>query len=295
MHGLKYAFTEAVASLTRGWRSSLVAVITIAAGLFVFGFFLIANANLQRLVGRWTEAAELSVYLNDDATPEQIHRVDQLVDGSGLVAERRFVSKADAAQRFRDEFPDLAVAAQGLGRNPFPASVEVRLARHGTSGEAVETLASTLASAPGVVDVQYDRRWLARLDSLIRLARAVALLVVAILGVAAALTVASVVRLAADARRDEIEIMRLVGAPLAYIRGPFVAEGVLQGGAGALAAIVLLWVVFAAGWARFGQLASEALGIGTLTLMPVDLALVLLAGGMLLGCLGGLIVARTVR
>ncbi len=115
------------------------------------------------------------------------------------------------------------------------------------------------------------------------------------LALAAALTVANVVRLAAYARRDEIEIMQLVGAPLPYIRGPFVAEGVLQGGAGALLAIALLGVVFAAGRARYGQLAADALGVGSLSFLPAELLAVLLGGGMLLGCLGGLIVARGVR
>ena len=83
----------------------------------------------------------------------------------------------------------------------------------------------------------------------------------ALLAVAAALTVANVVRLAAYARRDEIEIMQLVGAPFAFIRGPFVAEGVLQGGAGALVAIVLLWAIFLVGRAWYGQLALEGLGL----------------------------------
>jgi cell division transport system permease protein len=114
------------------------------------------------------------------------------------------------------------------------------------------------------------------------------------LAVAAALTVANVVRLGAYARRDEIEIMQLVGAPFAYIRGPFVAEGLLQGGAGAILAMTLLWLVFLAGRARLGQLATEGLGVG-LTFMPVGLWLLLLGGGMLLGCIGGLVVARSVR
>ncbi len=83
---------------------------------------------------------------------------------------------------------------------------------------------------------------------------------VALLALAAALTVANVVRLAAYARRDEIEIMQLVGAPFAYVRGPFVAEGVLQGGAGALLALLLLWAVFLVGKASYGPLALEASG-----------------------------------
>jgi cell division transport system permease protein len=103
------------------------------------------------------------------------------------------------------------------------------------------------------------------------------------------------VRLAAYARRDEIEIMQLVGAPLAYVRGPFVFEGVLQGGLGALLAIVMLAVVFSAGKARFGGMASEALGLTQLAFLPAELWLALILGGMLLGCLGGLVVARRVR
>jgi cell division transport system permease protein len=119
--------------------------------------------------------------------------------------------------------------------------------------------------------------------------------IVALLGIAAAWTVANVVRLAAYARRDEIEIMQLVGAPFAFIRGPFVAEGVLQGGVGAILAILLLWVVFLAGRAWYGHLAIEGLGLTTLTFLPLGGLFALLVGGMLLGCVGGLIVARTVR
>jgi cell division transport system permease protein len=296
MGSFKYFLNEATASLMRGWRSAILAVLTIAAGMFVLGFFLIVNANLQQLVNRWTQAAELSVFLKDDATPQQLQVIDGLVEKSGLSARREFVSKADAAKRFTDDFPDLALAARGLDRNPFPASLEVRLTDPGDStGAALDGLATALASAPGVADVRYDRRWLNRLTAAIRFARGVGILVIVMLAVAAALTVANVVRLAANARRDEIEIMQLVGAPLGYIRGPFVTEGVLQGGVGALAAIALLWGIFVVARARYGAIAAEALGVETLTFLPVELCLLLLAGGMLLGCLGGFAVARSVR
>jgi len=118
---------------------------------------------------------------------------------------------------------------------------------------------------------------------------------VALLAVAAALTVANVVRLAAYARRDEIEIMQLVGAPFAFIRGPFVAEGVLQGGIGALVAIVSLWVVFMVGKGWYGRMALEGRGLSALVFLPATVIIALRLGGMLLGCVGGLIVARTVR
>jgi cell division transport system permease protein len=296
MRALKYFVNEATESLLRSWRAAALAILTIAAGLFVLGFFLMVNSNLQTVVARWSESAEMSVFLKDDATKAQVQALDDAVAQSGLAIERKHMSKTDAVARFREDFPDLAGAADRLERNPFPASIEVRLAP-GARDEAtnVDALASRLTSMPGVADVRYDRRWLSRLGSAVRFLRTVGLVIVALLAIAAALTVANVVRLAAYARRDEIEIMQLVGAPFAFIRGPFIAEGILQGGVGALVAIASLWAVFMLGKGWYGQMALEGLGLTSLVFLPVGAVLALLAGGMLLGCVGGLIVARTVR
>jgi cell division transport system permease protein len=86
-----------------------------------------------------------------------------------------------------------------------------------------------------------------------------------------------------------------VGAPLTYVRGPLVLEGVMQGGAGALVAIVSLGVLFAVARARYGAAVADAAGLGSITFLPFELWIVLLLGGMLLGSVGGLIVARGVR
>jgi cell division transport system permease protein len=296
VRALTYYFSEAAASLWRGRKAAILSVLTITGGLFVLGFFLALNTNLQRLVGRWTESAELSVYLKDDATGEQLRMVDDLVAQSGLAAHHEYVSKTQAAARFKQDFPDLAGAADRVDSNPFPASFEVRLKPEvREAGAAVDNLASTLAGVRGVADVRYDRRWLTRLNALVRFLRALGLGIVVLLAFASALTVANVVRLAASARQDEIEIMSLVGAPLAYVRGPFVVEGILQGGVGAILAIVLLWIVFAAANARYGVVAAQTIGLGAITFLPLSLSLVVIAGGMLLGCVGGLVVARGVR
>ena len=294
MRALKYFLTEAGESLWRRRRAAVVSVLTIAAGLFVLGFFLILNRNLERVVGRWVASAEMSVYLRDDASPEQLKMVDELIAGSGLAVQREYLSKEQASRRFREDFPEMAPAAAQLDANPFPASFEIQLRDDSAAGGAVENLARTLAAAPGVADVQYDRQWLARLDAAVRLVRGVALVLVVMLAVASALTVASVVRLAAEARREEIEIMQLVGAPHAYVRGPFIAEGILQGGIGAVAALAGLAIAFLAVRGQVGALASQVLGT-PITFLPAGLAVALVAGGMVLGCIGGAIVARGVR
>lgn len=296
MRALTYFITEAAASLWRGRRAAILAVLTIGAGLFVLGFFLIVNTNLQRLTAQWAEAAEFAVYLRDEATPADVQAITELVDRSGLAASRQHVTKEQAAARFQQEFPDLGVTAARLERNPFPASIEVRLHSGARAAEdSVAALASTLSARPGVSDVRYDRRWLSRLNGIIRFVRTIGIVIIAMLAIASALTVGNVVRLAAHARRDEIEIMQLVGAPLRYVRGPLVLEGVMQGGAGAIVAILSLAALFAAVRARYGATVAEAVGLGSITFLPAELWVVLLLGGMLLGCLGGLIVARGVR
>ena len=296
MHALRYFFTEAAASLWRSRGGALLAVMTIAAGLFVLGFFLLVNENLQPLVSRWTESAELSIYLVDGAPREQVKAVEEMVDQSGLVSERQHVSKDEALKRFGADFPDLAATASGLKGNPLPSSLEVRLKPEvrEVSG-AIDGLAEALAHMPGVADVRYDKEWLGRLNGVVRGTRIAGIVVVAMLTLAAALTVGNVVRLAAAARSDEIEIMQLVGAPFAYVRGPFVAEGVLQGGLGAVVALLGLFAAFFAFKARYGLAAAQTLGSGGITFLPAPLIGLLVVGGMLVGCAGGYIVARRVR
>ena len=286
MHALKYFFSEAAASLWRARGGALLAILTIAVGLFALGLFLLLNANLQQVVSQWSESAELSVYLDDAATAEQLEAIDGVADRSQLTAHREYLSKAQALARFRSDFPDLAETAGTLDRNPFPASFELRLkAETNEATAAIDGLVTALSGMPGVTDVRYDREWLARLNAIVRGARIAGALIVAMLALAAAMTVANVVTLAAAARRDEIEIMQLVGAPFAYVRGPFVAEGIIQGGTGAVVALLALGAGFYALRMRYGAL----------TFLPVSEMTVLLLGGMALGCVGGYVVARRVR
>ena len=142
-----------------------------------------------------------------------------------------------------------------------------------------------------MVDVRYDRQWLTRLLLAIGFIRTVGFVLGSVLTVAAALTVANVVRLALYARRDEIEIMELVGAPQAYIRGPFVMEGVLQGGVGAVAALAVLAVGYLVLKARYLVPLSASISLSSITFLSPELSVGLVVGGMAVGCVGGLVAA----
>jgi cell division transport system permease protein len=292
MHALRYAFDEAVASLWRGRQSGLLSTATIAVALFVLGVFLLATSNLERLSRDWSRTAELSVYLGDAATPEERSAIERLVAPGPLVAGHEYVSKAEALKRFKQTFADLATQTDALDGNPMPASYEVRLNPSVAAAAPVEELAAKLRQSPGVADVRYDREWLDRLLSAVTVIRGVGLALSAVLTIAAALTVANVVRLALHARRDEVEIMQLVGAPTVYIRGPFVMEGVLQGGIGAIVALVLLAALFLAVKGQYLTPLAATLNLAPVGFLPLQLCAMLLLGGMTVGCIGGLVAAR---
>jgi cell division transport system permease protein len=291
MRALRYSFAEALVSLKRGRQSGLLSTGTIALALFVLGGFLIVTANLERLGAEWSSTAEMSVYLEDAVTDEQRRGIESALTASDIVASREYVSKDAAMTRFKETFKDVAESISTLGANPLPASYEVRL-KAGSAAEAgIDDLGAKLRATAGVADVRYDRQWLSRLMSAISVIRGVGLILAALLTFAAALTVASVVRLALHARRDEIEIMQLVGAPPAYIRGPFVMEGTIQGGLGALAAVVALAVAFFALRGQFLVPLAEAVNLSSITFLPLELAVVMVVGGMAVGCVGGLVAA----
>jgi cell division transport system permease protein len=297
MRAFRYSFDEAVASLWRGRRSGLLSMATITVALFVLGAFLLITSNLDRLSGEWSRAAEISVYVDDDISPADRGDVERLLapGANSPVASFEFVSKDEALRRFKTTFADLAGSIESVDGNPLPASYEVRLSPSPEAQAPIESLVEKLRDSAGVADVRFDRTWLDRLLSAINVVRGAGMALGLILTVAAALTVANVVRLALYARRDELDIMQLVGAPQMYIRGPFVMEGLLQGGIGATVAVALLAALFLATSARYLTPLASAVNLSSIRFLSPGLCVMLLGGGMLVGCLGGVVAAASGR
>ena len=292
MRAIDYALREAWASLLRSGRSTTFAVLAIALAAVVLGSLLLVTWNVDRLLTQWATASELSVFLRDDATSEQRGAIEAAVDQSGVAAGREYVSKAQALSRFRSQFADLAALSNDLEENPFPASLEVRVSPDAERNGRADALIKRVAGLPGVADVRYDREWLARVASGFNTIRGAGFALALLMALAAAVTVASVVRLGLHARRDEIEIMKLVGSPVAFIRGPFIAEGLLQGGMGAVIAIGLLWLGFVAVRAWWGGDLAALLDGAALQFLPGRLVGLLVAGGMFVGATGGFAASR---
>lgn len=292
MRAVAYAFREAWSNLWRRGRATGFAIAAITLATLVLGALLLVTWNIDQWLARWSASSELSVFLRDEATSEQRGAIESAIDQSGIAEGREYVSKEQALRRFRTQFTDLAPLADGLDTNPFPASIEVRIRPAAEQRGQVAGVVTRLAAMSGAADVRYDREWLARARSGLASVRSAGLAVAFLMALAAAATVAAVVQLGLESRGGELEIMRLVGSPLAFIRGPFIAEGLLQGGIGALLALILLGLGFAVGRSWWGPEIAGMFDGAEARFLPMSLVLTLVAGGMAVGATGGVVASR---
>src|SRR5437899_5309193 len=270
LRALVYFFAEAVTSLWRSRLMNALSVGTMAVSLFVLGAFLTVASNLNEVVTRWTHKVQVTFYL-DDGLEDRIRGIllDRL-QGDPAVDAVELVSHEQALERFRSLFHDLRTLPEDLGDNPFPASVEVTLKADHQSPAEVQRLVRDFEHAPGVEEAQYDLLWIERLSTAVRLVRGLGALLGGILVLAGVFTISNVIRLTVYARQDELDIMRLVGATRAYVTGPFVVEGMIQGALGGLLSVGMLWVAFRM-FARAALAASDLLGRAVVPL-PSDVS-----------------------
>jgi cell division transport system permease protein len=260
---------------------------TIAVSLFVLGAFLTLASNLNEVVARWSRKVQVTFYLTDGLeAPVRESLVGRLQDDPA-VESVEVITRDQALERFRALFRDLQTLPDDLGENPFPASVEATLRPGRESPEEVQRLVAAFEKAPGVEEVQYDLLWIQRLATAIRLVRGVGALLGGILVLAGVFTISNVIRLTVYARQDELDIMRLVGATRAYVKGPFVVEGLIQGGLGGLISVGLLWAAFRV-LARDALAASDLLG-RAVVFLPLDVCVFIVLGGMAVGVVGSLL------
>ena len=295
MAGLRCFLREALVGLWRSRGINAMAVGIIAAALAIVGGFLLLAENARILADEWNRV-QVIAYLKDEAVEKQGSEVAALVErlkARPRVSEVRLVSREEALRIFRSRFPDLSAAAGALGSNPLPASLEISArGERGERREETERLLADLRASPLVDLVQDNEEEARRLTSILTVVFTVGLGVGGVLAAAAVFIIFNVIRLTVHARRDEIAIMRLVGATAGFIRGPFLAEGMLQGGLGAAAALAALYAAHL-GLADYAARSGNGLAaILSARFLPFASGLALAAGGLLIGLAGSALSLR---
>jgi cell division transport system permease protein len=290
---MRYCLDEAWTSITRRWRVALLSTGLLAAAVFVVGAALGASSALRDVTTRMTQAAELSVFLSREASDAERAGAARIIESDPAVASAEVLDADAATARVTRDFPDLAGVITALPERPFGAVVEARLAASATEAQ-VDALVGRLRTAPGVDDVVYDREVLRRVLLTVTTARRVVTGLAALLALAAFATVAAVLRLGYYVRRDEIEVLGLLGAPMRAVSGPLVAEGLLQAAAGAALALVALRVALWAAWRGPAAAWARALDLPDVPFLSWQHMLTLVAVTLVAGALAGWVGSREI-
>ena len=284
--------SEAVSSLLRARRMTGLSVAMIAVSIFLVGAFFLVAENLRGVVETVRDETAVTVFLKPSATEADRADLTRLASESRLVSNVKYVSAEDARMRFATWWRSLASAAGALSSNPFPASLELDLASDATGSAALEGFLKNLAVHRAAEEVQYDVEWIRRLRGAVALARAGGMVLAVLLTLGAAFTIANVVRLTILLHRDEIEILRLVGAPEVLIRGPFLLGGLAQGFLGALVAVGALALFYRLLLAWVASTQNALLGVFLFRFLSPSTSGWLVLGGVAAGLLGGAIAVR---
>jgi len=277
----KFFLQEAASSLRRNYFMTAAALLTVLLTMTVLGVVMVSAANIDAMLADLEQKVEITVYLEESATAEEIQAMQKEIIGWTEIKDSQFVSKEEALQRLRKDLEDSPDMLETLSGNPLPASFEISL----KDPKTAESVAGRFDGRKIVEEVNYGKELADRIFSVTAVIRnAMAVFIVVLAGVSVML-ISNTIRLSIYARRREIEIMKLVGATNWFIRWPFMIEGLLVGlvGAGLASLVVMLGSNYIIGRMRevlgFLRIPFEAIS-------PVLLAVVLLGAGALVGVLG---------
>jgi cell division transport system permease protein len=239
---LRYTFKEGFSGFKRAKLSMFAAVFTICVSLLLLSFFAILFLNASNVVNSLREKVEMEAFLNDQLSSDKITEAKGIIEMLDGVREVRYVSKAEAATIFQQEFGE--DINKILNFNPLPASFKIFLKDGYKTAKGAEKIVLQVKSIKGVDDVIYRKQLLEMLDERAMMFLWITLGIGIFITISSVILVANTIRLAIYAKRKIIQTMKLIGATRGFIRMPFLLEGFLQGLLGGMIAAGIIFVLF---------------------------------------------------
>ena len=222
----------------------LAATATIAFSMLILGVFAILYVNISDLLRSWQQDIRVVAYLEDDLVKQRLEALRQHLAELPGVEKIRYVSKDEAMTRLRGQMKHRASLLDGLKENPLPASLEIELAPGWQRWERLDPLADEIKTFSGIEDVAAAEAWLHRFTGFMGFFRLASLIVGGLVFATTVFVCANTIRLTLYAKRQELEIMKLVGATDSFVKTPFYAQNLLEGALGGTVGLGFLFVSF---------------------------------------------------
>ncbi len=281
---LSLHFKRALLDIRHNRLLNAVTITTIALSILIVSAAILFFINTTDMLEAWRRGIRIMVYLEDDLDPGRQQAIAARLKGLYGVQEARFISKQTALEHLRAQMPRQSAILEGIGQNPLPDAYEVQMIPSARTWEKAEDLAQRLEAIDGVADVEYGQRWVERFITLFNLFRLTSYAMGGLFFIASLFIVGNTVRLILYTRREEVEIMRLVGATERFILAPFYFQSMIQGILGGIAGLAGLLIMF-----MLIQSKIQAVAVGgtvALRFLSPGLMMAIVAASALVGWLG---------
>ncbi|MCK4524632.1 ABC transporter permease [candidate division WOR-3 bacterium] len=251
-----YIFQEAFKGFFKNKSMSLITIGIISVSIFIFGLFIIGTANLMNLIKLAEDKIEMVAYINENTNENGIQSVRNNILSIAGVQSVEYISKEQAKEQFIKDFKDNASLLEVFENNPLPASIKVHISIAYKNPENLNNISEKIALFKEISDVDYGAEWVDELDRAVKFLFIIDIILGIIIALASVFIVFNTIRLTIMARKDQIDIMDLVGATESYIEIPYIIEGVFHGLLGSLISAGILYLLFSFLSTKFPALIS---------------------------------------
>jgi cell division transport system permease protein len=282
----RYFIVRAISNIRQNFLLSVLTVGTITLALLIIALFLLIFVNLEGVTEDWSKRVQVTAYFDKELTAQEIAAYKARIDSLSGTDKVTYVAKDEAVKRFRARLKGQESLLEGVSAEVLPAALEIGLKKESRNSEAVAEYVARLKKIPGIGEVQYGEEWVRRFTAFMNFLRLVGALLGGFLLIAVIFIVSNTIKLTIYARKDELEVLGLVGATRFFIKAPYLIEGILQGALGATLAIIILTLCYLGFLHNAGNFLSFNPADAGLAFLPRSYLAGLLGGGVLLGFLG---------
>ena len=283
-----YFMNRAITNIKQNVFVNIVTIGTITLALLIVSLFLLVFVNLENAAESWSERVQVTVYFDKDLNSQEQSDIRGRILGIAGTSSASWVSREEAMKRFKNRLKGQETLLEGVRPEVLPSSIEISLKKASRETSAVEAYVSKLKAIPGIGEIQYGEEWVRRFNTFLTFMRLVGALVGGFLVLAVVFIVSNTIRLTIFARKDELEVMTLVGATRMFIKMPFLIEGIIQGFSGGVLAVLLLLLIYIGFLHNAGSFVTFNPAASGMSFLPVEYCVGLVVAGVMLGFLGSL-------
>lgn len=227
--------------MSRNKLQNSIAIGMIAVSLAIFGIFWLIYGNLNSVAKRWSDTVHIVAYLDEHISEQQRIQIDAQIRAIENVSAVTYISPEDALKEFKKRLGDQEYLVDGIDPNPLPASYEIQLTRRHRDLTSIRKVVEALQNIPHFDDIQYGQ--LENLTLVIIMLKFVGVFLGTFLCLTVTFIISNTIKLTLYTREEELNIMKFIGATESFIKGPFLAEGIIRGLLGAVSSLLFLYMV----------------------------------------------------